>query len=127
MVVLHVRRWVIWWFCLGVICGVTAIVNIFFRELTRAQDRVILFIGVIFWLLGGLVCWAWEGVKLNKLPTSAAGNMEPDVIDEPRREIKSELVAYQIRQALSRRFCARPEPLGSYIRRHWEQEQKHHS
>ena len=63
---LHVRRWVRWWFYVGVVCGAVALANIFFRNLTRTQEEVILFLGVVFWLLGGLVCWAWEGIKLEK-------------------------------------------------------------
>ncbi|HLH06567.1 MAG TPA: hypothetical protein VKW78_04970 [Terriglobales bacterium] len=64
--VLHVRRWVRWWFYAGVVCGAVALANIFFRNLTRTQEEVILFLGVMFWILGGLVCWAWEGIKLEK-------------------------------------------------------------
>jgi len=64
--VLHIRRWVVWWFYVGVVCGVVALANIFFRNLTRGQEEAILFLGVLHWILGGLVCWAWEGVKLEK-------------------------------------------------------------
>ena len=63
---LHIRRWVVWWFYVGVVCGVVALANIFFRNLTRGQEEAILFLGVLHWILGGLVCWAWEGVKLEK-------------------------------------------------------------
>ena len=64
--VLHVRRWVVWWFYVGVVCGAVALANIFLRHFTRTQDEVILFLGVLHWILGGLVCWAWEGVKFEK-------------------------------------------------------------
>ncbi len=124
MFVLKVRRWVVWWFCLGVICGGAALVNIFFRELTRVQDRVILFVGVVFWLLGGLVCWAWEGIQLQS--TDAAGKPVPEVLNKPEHQLPSELVAYDSRQALSRRMVHRPEMVGAYLRRLWEQEKKHH-
>jgi hypothetical protein len=67
---IHIRihRWVIWWLCLGVVFGAIALVNILFRELTRAQDKVILLIGIVHWVLGGVVCWAFEGVKITSVP-----------------------------------------------------------
>src|SRR5215831_19416136 len=68
----RVRRWVAWWFGIGVICGGIALANIFGRDLTPSQDRVLLLIGALHWILGGLVCWAFESVKLQST--------------EPRRE-----------------------------------------
>jgi H+/Cl- antiporter ClcA len=65
---IRIHRWVIWWLCLGVVFGAIALVNILFRELTRAQDKVILFVGIVHWVLGGVVCWAFEGVKITSLP-----------------------------------------------------------
>jgi hypothetical protein len=64
---IHIRihRWVIWWLCLGVACGAIALVNILFRELTRTQDKVILLVGIVHWVLGGMVCWAYEGIKIS--------------------------------------------------------------
>lgn len=63
---IHIRihRWVIWWLCLGIVFGAIALVNILFRELTRTQDKVILLVGIVHWVLGGVVCWAFEGVKI---------------------------------------------------------------
>ena len=65
---LHVRihHWVLWWFYLGVACGAVAIVNILFRDLTRTQEQVILAVGVLFWLLGGIACYGYEGVKIEQ-------------------------------------------------------------
>jgi hypothetical protein len=67
---IHIRihRWVIWWLCLGVVCGAIALVNILFRDLTRIQDRVILLVGIVHWILGGVVCWAFEGIKISTAP-----------------------------------------------------------
>jgi len=65
----RVHRWVVWWLCFGVVCGAIALVNIFFRDLTRQQDKIILIVGVIHWTLGGLVCWAFDGVKIETVPT----------------------------------------------------------
>jgi H+/Cl- antiporter ClcA len=63
---LHIRihRWVVWWLSLGVVFGAIALVNILFRDLTRTQDKIILLIGVVHWVLGGIVCWAFEGIKI---------------------------------------------------------------
>ena len=123
MLVLKVRRWVLWWFCLGVICGGTAVINVFVRDLTHAQDSVILFVGVVFWLLGGLVCWAWEGIQLQS--TNAAEKPAPEILNKPGNQPTSELIAYHIRRPLWRRGVRRPESGGAYLRKHWDQE--HHS
>ena len=60
---LRIHHWVLWWFCVGLVCGVVAMVNIFTRDLTRAQDHIVLLVGIIFWVLGGVVCWAAEGIE----------------------------------------------------------------
>ena len=67
---IHIRihRWVILWLCLGIVCGAIALVNILFRELTRMQDKVILLVGIVHWALGGVVCWAFEGIKISNAP-----------------------------------------------------------
>ncbi len=67
---IHIRihRWVIWWLLLGVVVGAVALVNILFRDLTRTQDKVILVIGIMHWVLGGIVCWAYEGVRITTVP-----------------------------------------------------------
>jgi len=61
---LRIRRWVIWWFYLGVVCGAIALVNILGHQLTGAQDRILLIVGAAHWLLGGIVCWASESIKV---------------------------------------------------------------
>ena len=61
---LRIHRWVLWWFYVGVVCGVVALINILSRDLTRIQDRIILVIGVLFWLLGGLICYACDSVQI---------------------------------------------------------------
>jgi hypothetical protein len=67
---IHVRvhHWVLWWFYLGVICGGVAIINILGRNLTPTQTKVILVLGAFHWLLGGLVCYAVEGVRIAPPP-----------------------------------------------------------
>jgi hypothetical protein len=65
---IHIRRWVVWWFFLGVVCGGIAIANILTRNLTREDEAVILLMGVLFWALGGLVCYACDGIRIASAP-----------------------------------------------------------
>ncbi len=67
---IHVKihRWVLWWFYIGIVCGVIAVVNILTRNLTRLQDHVILIVGAVHWALGGVVCWAFDGVRIHEAP-----------------------------------------------------------
>jgi hypothetical protein len=60
-----------WWLSIGVICGVIAVSIILGDNLTPPQERIVLLIGAAHWLLGGIVCWAFESVKVetrNKPP-----------------------------------------------------------
>ena len=79
---IHVRihHWVLWWFGVGIVCGVVALVNIFSRDLTHIQDRVVLVIGVLFWLLGGLVCYGCDSVRIE-------GHSRPSTPKDPQRGI----------------------------------------
>ena len=79
----HVRihRWVLWWFFVGVTCGVGALANILFRDLARSQERVILAVGVLHWLLGGLVCYACEGIQV-EAPRQPPKTNQPASIDQ---------------------------------------------
>ena len=74
----RVRRWVMWWFWVGVVCGGIAVANILGRDLTHAQERLLLLIGALHWLLGGIVCWAFEGVRAN-------APAKPQKSEQPRR------------------------------------------
>jgi hypothetical protein len=67
---IHIRihRWVIWWLCMGVVCGAVALLNILLRDLTHTQEKAILAVGIVNWVLGGIVCWASEGVKIQVTP-----------------------------------------------------------
>ena len=65
---LRVHRWVVWWISVGVIGGAIAVTNILGHNLTRAEDRIFILLGVLHWLLGGLVCWALESVKVEAPP-----------------------------------------------------------
>ena len=81
---LRIHHWVLWWFYLGVVGGAIALINILTRDLTRTQERVILVIGLLFWLLGGLVCHAYEGVQIEK-PRRQTAHDETPQADPPRR------------------------------------------
>jgi hypothetical protein len=48
----------------GVICGIVAVTNILEHNLTRAQERVLILTGVLNWILGGLICYASEGIRI---------------------------------------------------------------
>ena len=65
---LHIHHWVVWWFYVGLVCGVVAMVNIFTRDLSRSQDHLILLVGIIFWVLGGVVSWAAKGIEPYETP-----------------------------------------------------------
>jgi hypothetical protein len=79
----RVHHWVLWWFYVGVICGAIAVVTILARDLTRTEERVILVIGVLFWLQGGLVCWAYDSIQIEK-PNQESPRGEPPSVEEPR-------------------------------------------
>jgi hypothetical protein len=61
----RIRKWVIWWLALGMVFGAVALLNILLRDLSRMQDKVILIVGILHWVLGGLVCWAYDGIKVD--------------------------------------------------------------
>jgi formate-dependent nitrite reductase membrane component NrfD len=71
---LHVRihHWVLWWFWVGVVCAVVVGVNLLTRTLTRPQEDAVVIVGAIYWLLGGLVCHAFDGVKIDRSPDYSA-------------------------------------------------------
>jgi hypothetical protein len=77
---IHVKHWVLWWFYLGVLCGVIAMINIFFRDLSSEDIRLVLVFGVLHWVLGGVVCYCLDGVKIvqaAKLSKAEAPHSDP--------------------------------------------------
>src|SRR5215471_1680076 len=66
----HVRiqHWVLVWFYIGIACGVIALINILFRDLSPADIRLALVFGVLNWALLGVVCYCLDGVKIVKPP-----------------------------------------------------------
>jgi len=67
---IHVRihHWVLWWSCVGIVCGTVALVNILGRSLTPVHIKAVLAVGVFFCLLVGVAGYAWEGVKVESVP-----------------------------------------------------------
>ena len=63
---IRIRRWVVWWVYVGVALGVVAVANLIGRDLTRRQERIILLMGVIHWVLGGLVCYACDSIRVTR-------------------------------------------------------------
>ena len=78
----HIRRWVMWWFAIGIACGVIAVSVILGDNLTPPQEKIVLLIGAAHWLLGGIVCWASAGVKIE---TGPAGPTQKPVVSTPER------------------------------------------
>lgn len=68
---IRVHHWVIWWFWLGVVFGAVALVNVLVRDLPRTEDKVVLLVSALFWLIGGVFCFALEGVKMEPRPDLA--------------------------------------------------------
>jgi hypothetical protein len=79
-----IHRWVLWWFYIGIVCGVVALVNILNRHLNRTQEEIVIAIGVMHWVLGGLACYFYDSVQIEK-PTQ-----EPSHHDERRAEQQGE-------------------------------------
>ena len=64
----HIHHWVIWWFYVGVVLAGMATMNILERHLKPPQDLVLLIFFGLFWLLGGLVCYALEDALSRRSP-----------------------------------------------------------
>jgi hypothetical protein len=63
---LHVQHWVIWWVYVGLILAAVGLVNVLDRHLTRPQEDFAVTFCVLFWLLGGALCYAVDGVRNKK-------------------------------------------------------------
>ena len=83
---LRVRHWVVWWFCIGLICGAVALVNILSRNLTRSQEDVVLVMGVIHWVLGGIVCYSFQGVRIENPSQTQKPEQVKDTHHQPEKE-----------------------------------------
>ena len=86
----QIRRWVLWWFAIGIVCGVVAVINILSRNLTRTQEEVLLVMGVMHWVLGGIACYFYDSVQMK--PTQDRNNDQHKDMkdDEHKAEKQSE-------------------------------------
>ncbi len=87
-----IRHWVMWWFYLGVVCGVIALVNIFFRDLSPVDIKLVLIFGVLHWVLGGVVCYCFDGVKIEKPVRPFAKVSQPDASPQTEWHSASDFV-----------------------------------
>lgn len=74
---LRIQRWVVWWFYVGVFCGVVALSIILGHQFTRSQEEILLLLGVAHWLLGGIICWAFDSVRVESRQTPAPPAQKP--------------------------------------------------
>jgi hypothetical protein len=89
---IHVKHWVLWWFYLGVVCGVVALLNIFLRDLSSTGIRLVLIFGVLHWVLGGVVCYCYDGVKIVQPPQAPIRPLERAVRDDKEWHSASDFV-----------------------------------
>ena len=75
---IRIRRWVMWWFSIGIVCGVIAISIILGDHLTPRQEKIVVLIGAAHWLLGGIVCWAFASVRVETRDTPPAPQAPAD-------------------------------------------------
>jgi hypothetical protein len=64
----HFHHWMVWWLYLGLILGAIVSLNILERHLMRDQDMVLVVLGAIFWILGGVVCYALDDALSRRPP-----------------------------------------------------------
>ena len=65
-----------WWICIGIVCGAIAVANILGHHLTKSQDEILILMGIAHWVLGGFVCWLFEGVKTEPGPSAASEKLQ---------------------------------------------------
>lgn len=70
----------------GVVCGVVAVTNILEHSLTRAQERVLIAMGILNWMLGGLICYACEGIQIEEAPPPPGQLRKDEPKPAPRRD-----------------------------------------
>lgn len=72
---IRVHHGVLVWMYVGVVCGIIALVNILSRNLSESAVTWILALGVLFWLVGGILCYAWDTVRI-EVPSREARKNE---------------------------------------------------
>jgi hypothetical protein len=95
-----VHRWVLWWLYIGIVCGVVAVVNILNRHLSRTQEEVILIIGVMHWLLGGIACYFYDSVRIEKRNQEILHNDQRKAVEQKEWHQASDFLLPGGRQSL---------------------------
>ena len=70
---LRIQRWVVWWFYVGVVCGVIALSIILGHQFTRAQEENLTVVGsgsLAAWAES--ICWAFDSVRVEARQAPAA-------------------------------------------------------
>jgi hypothetical protein len=65
----RIQHWVVDWFYLGLICAVVVLVNLLARTLSADTLILALFFGALSWLIGGIVCYGYEGLNWQGMGT----------------------------------------------------------
>jgi hypothetical protein len=89
---IHVKHWVLWWFYLGVICGIVALINIFFRDMSPEGIKLALIFGVLFWVLGGVAIYCLDAVKIMEPPHASTKLPEHRASEETEWHSASEFL-----------------------------------
>jgi len=55
-----------WWLYVGIAVGAVVVGNMLAMNLTHRQMRIALFIGVVHWVLGGLICYVCDAVRIEQ-------------------------------------------------------------
>jgi hypothetical protein len=97
---LQIRHWVVWSLYFGVVCGVVALINILARNMSSTQDIIVLLFGALFWLLAGIACYGYDGVKI-ELPARLSGNKTgPPTVRQREWRAASEFVLPGTRKSM---------------------------
>ena len=82
---IHVRihRWILWWFYVGVACGAVAVVNILSRNASEHKRMSFCVIGALFWVLGGVVCYACDAIRIEGSSRQPENKEPPRASDTP--------------------------------------------
>lgn len=62
-VAMNMRGWVPWWIVLGAVGGLAVFLLHTVYELSFQQKLVFAVVGISFWALGGLLCWATKSAN----------------------------------------------------------------
>ena len=81
----QIRRWVLWWISIGIVCGVVAVINILSRNLTRTQEEVLLAMGVMHWVLGGIACYFYDSIQIQKPTQDMKDDQHKDMKDDQHK------------------------------------------